>query len=555
MKHPLIEKFQALGQGAVGSVQNGDSLNNRERYMHVKRPVEDTLYDKMRQVKKQGKGLVLLMGSAGDGKSHLISCIRKSNEFKDFVFYNDATVSFSPDAKASETLKQVLADFSDENIQWTSKKMLLAINLGKLNEFIEDSEVQDHYQTLINLVSPVFEENGFNIIKDIDEIKVVQFTNHQIYKIFKNDSSQYPIDSSFLKQILQKITEESNENPFYVAYMESRLVASNHLDPIILNYELLRIPAIQDAIVKMIIESVIRFQLMITPRDFFDMIYRIVVYKNYEHFNANEHFFEALLPTLIFNGGDNRILNNIYSLDPLKYSCNSHDDELAVLFTARQFPSTYFNEEIQKKIPVQVIDYVNSFYRNNGKDIERISAFLFRLKHLLSYHSECHAYKDFLHILLKFYNNDKNSMITTYRLVDNAIVRHYGAYYEKKDRVPLNIQGSTYKLFAGISKKMALPVVFYQNENEFYPFIQLQWNVGKNKDSVSLKLDYDLYEYLIDLSHGMLNLNYENDKSLEFNRFIRQLIKYSNCEEEVYILDDNNNEHLLSTQIGSIIYN
>ena len=53
----------------------------------------------------------------------------------------------------------------------------------------------------------------------------------------------------------------------------------------------------------------------------------------------------------------------------------------------------------------------------------------------------------------------------------------------------------------------------------------------------------------------MLNINYENDKSLEFNRFIRQLIKYSNCEEEVYILDDNNNEHLLSAQIGSIIYN
>ena len=121
-----------LSQGATESVQNGQTLGNLDKYLHIKRNIEDKLCAKMASLKNQSGGLILLVGSAGDGKSHLISTIRNREEYSDFYFYNDATESYSPIKTAVDTLKDVLADFSDEKIEVCTKKLVLAINIGKL---------------------------------------------------------------------------------------------------------------------------------------------------------------------------------------------------------------------------------------------------------------------------------------------------------------------------------------------------------------------------------------------------------------------------------------
>ena len=65
---PLVKIFRELGQGAKGSVQDGDALGTIDKYLHVKRPVDDILLQKMHEIDVAGGGLVLLAGSAGDGK-------------------------------------------------------------------------------------------------------------------------------------------------------------------------------------------------------------------------------------------------------------------------------------------------------------------------------------------------------------------------------------------------------------------------------------------------------------------------------------------------------
>ena len=88
--------IQKLSQGAVESVQSGSKLDRLSDYMHIVRPIERQLMEKMQAIENEGGGIVLLIGSAGDGKSHLISCVKKAMPETSFFFYNDATASASP---------------------------------------------------------------------------------------------------------------------------------------------------------------------------------------------------------------------------------------------------------------------------------------------------------------------------------------------------------------------------------------------------------------------------------------------------------------------------
>ena len=63
--------------------------------------------------------MILLCGSVGDGKSHLLAYLKekKGNLIDHYKIFNDATESFSPDKNAMETLEDVLKGFSDEHIE------------------------------------------------------------------------------------------------------------------------------------------------------------------------------------------------------------------------------------------------------------------------------------------------------------------------------------------------------------------------------------------------------------------------------------------------------
>ena len=134
----LKEVFLHLSQHSVDSVQNGKAFTNWDEYMHVDRCIEFKLKEKMDEIDNAGGGIVLLVGSAGDGKSHLISRIKQASNWGDWSFYNDATASSSPKKTAIDTLKEALVEYKDNNIYKTNKKLVLAINLGKLNALIDD---------------------------------------------------------------------------------------------------------------------------------------------------------------------------------------------------------------------------------------------------------------------------------------------------------------------------------------------------------------------------------------------------------------------------------
>lgn len=536
----LKEAFLHLSQHSVDSVQNGMAFTHWDEYMHVDRPIESKLMEKMDEIDKAGGGIVLLIGSAGDGKSHLISRIKQMSDWGGSSFYNDATASSSPKKTAIDTLKVALVDFKDANLYNTNKKLVLAINLGKLNALIDDKEFRSEYQEIVNSTLPIFDDDDTTPPINTERVKVIMFTDEQIFEFFADSSSDIPVDSNFLSKIMEKVVAKTDDNPFYDAYATDITNGASPKDPIILNYELLCIPEVRNTIVHTIIEAIVRYKLIITPREFLDFLYSIIVYPHYDEYidghKEKKEFFEALLPSLLYCGGDNMIQRAICKLDPLKQSSTEHDKQLSVLFTSYSIPSSYLTEQQTSALPVDLLKRTNEFYANNGRDIERTTKFVFRLKHLLSYHTESEVYKSYLVLLKGVFNKDVHKMQEIYNVVSKAIPRHYGSFYEKSNMVPLNIQGGRYRLFGSLQLKPE-PVKSYHSElykNEFLLRFDMEWKFPD--ESVRLRMDYQLYSYLNELNRGKLALSYENEKDLTFSRFVRRLVEKCNCEQEITVV-------------------
>lgn len=548
----LVKIFRRLCQGSKESVQSGLKLDKFDNYMHVERPIDKAVRDTMDEIRLEGGGILFLVGSAGDGKSHMISTLK--SDYTDFEFRNDASESPWPNVESIDALKIFLNNYKDATLHTTTTKMLVAINMGKLSAFIDDDEVQTEFSEIANCARTLFDEDNLRH-KETNRVRIVSFGNHQIFELFPEyKDSVYQIDSFFIKKVLSKITDNSCDNFFRTAFNNSKPVGTD-FDPCYVNYQLLCIPAIQDTIVKIIIEAIIRFKLMLTPRELFDFIYRIVIPDSYETFNSSKDFFKSLLPNLLFEGGENKIMKCLALLDPLKYGSIEHNDYLAELFTSVAIPEEECFSFLKSKLHPRFFEILDEYYKNNRYNIGDISKLLFRMKHLMKYHSESVEYRSFLSILCGYYDNDEDRLFPLYETIQRSIPHLYGSYTDKQNLVPLDIQGKEYKLFVSCDNLKPNPqetVPFdVNNRNKFVVEIVSYWKI--NAPVPPLKVEYQLYEYLCKIQKGKLAQTDDRNHNLLFYGFISNLVQQTDFKEKVIILTSDNQQLTLSRTFGKKI--
>ena len=76
----LITQLRPLCRGSQEAVQSGSTFNELDKYLHVERPIDKEICGCLNEIQEEGGGILLLVGSAGDGKSHMISYLRSKNE-------------------------------------------------------------------------------------------------------------------------------------------------------------------------------------------------------------------------------------------------------------------------------------------------------------------------------------------------------------------------------------------------------------------------------------------------------------------------------------------
>ncbi|EKN40818.1 hypothetical protein CFSAN001627_17078, partial [Clostridium botulinum CFSAN001627] len=213
-KKCLIQELSRLKESSKEAVEGLGEFTPFKRYMHIEREAQKELQDLILKANESNEAqLILVCGSVGDGKSHIISYFNNNypDVMKNFTLHNDATESLEPNKTSMDTLNEILDSFSDEKIEESNEKFILAINLGTLNNFI-DSKYGDRFSILKEYVQnkkileTSIESSAF------DENSSFQFVNFSDYHIFTlKDGKVY---SKYIESLITKIVDSSEYNIF-----------------------------------------------------------------------------------------------------------------------------------------------------------------------------------------------------------------------------------------------------------------------------------------------------------------------------------------------------
>ena len=321
MSCSFISILRQLSNLSSDAVANIDSFGELKQYLHVVRSPEQDLRDLLARIDSASqKQLVLVCGSAGDGKSHLLSYLKNKTHLLDgYTVINDATESEAPNKTAIVTLANRISAFSDANLcDAGAEKIILAINLGMLKNFIDSEEGQD-----FSMLKQYVENNDiFGIDKSLPfDIQSffhhVDFSDYQLYTL-----TDKGVKSEYLTQLFRRVFAKSEDNPFYKSYCNNENCDSHTHCPIRHNYEFLTNELVQDYLVQKIIEACIKYKLVVTSRDILSFIFDAIVPHD---FNENSfwrtlnypakfirQYIEYTTPMLVFdNNGTSNLLDHM----------------------------------------------------------------------------------------------------------------------------------------------------------------------------------------------------------------------------------------------------
>lgn len=560
MRDSLLNQLKSLCHGSQEAVQSGAHFSELDKYLHVKRPIDNEICNQMDEILRVGGGILLLVGSAGDGKSHMISYLKSIERYKDFVFYNDATEGCSPQISAVETLKFALGDYRTATLNETSSKTVLAVNIGKLQDLVDNDEFREGFADLYTVADAI--ANNDIVDDSYPRIKVVSFAHRQAFELILDEDVDYPVKSDFMSEIMYRITQPILTNPFYNAYLDTKATSGTHdvHEVVAMNYRLLMQENIRKTIVNLIIEAIVRFKLVLTPREFLDFIYCILVPPKWSKYGRRTDFFSSQLPSLLYDSNGGKIQQAISRLDPLKYSSLLHDNELSKFYASFTFDKSCIDSDLLDK---EIVEYytgtLSQLYNASSGQGDRnnkgnIAVLIFKLNRLVKYESYSAPYKKFLKDIAGYYASKAAVLSEINEMVKMSVPRLYGSYIEEPDFVPLNLQGSNYKIFTSLQIPEA-DIAPRKPFNVEYPFIfdlyfNTEWNFST--ELIPLKIDFPLYEHMYELRNGKLSSHFDGEKNLQFSNFVRRLSKFSDAKKSLTIVDSDNNKHKLTNKYNQI---
>lgn len=544
----LLNEISKLSSSSQEAVESSNSLDSFKSYLHVGRSIQSEFLDLLEEASESNKPeLILICGSVGDGKSHLLAYVNEN--YKDiaskFKIHNDATESFDPQLTEIETLANVLSEFSDDKLESSQEKLILAINLGVLNNFLEADFAKDNYKKLIKFIeeSKVFNQDTVSSGYSAETFKLVSFGNYNVYELTKEGPK-----SKYIEEILNKIVEKDLNNPFYSAYLKD--VEENNINPTLVNYEFLSSNGVKERIAELLILAIVKYKKLISTRELFNFIYEILVPSNVEEFDITSSsidYLENLLPNLIFNSIDRGALINVISredvinvrheqIDNLLISLNINNNLLEVL---REYIDSNSTDLVSKLFrDIENINDLTEAVRNNViNTIIRLLYFIGN-NQIRNIFNDL-TFKEYMTYLYYFNCGRPTSYKVMFEEVKEAIY-NWNDYY-KDNYIYLNEKLQHFKVAEKLDLKLSKKGACSQQNNEVLERFKTNINIAlevkdKNYTEV-LEVDYQLYKKIIEINNGYYASKNDREESIIFVEFIEKLIKQGNMETELLILD------------------
>lgn len=572
----LINQLDVLKISSKEAVEHIDSFSDFKEYMHVERNVQRTLLELINQAaSKQQSQLILVCGSVGDGKSHLLSYINAHHKtlLESFRLYNDASESFNPEDTDMDTLNRELNNFSDEVLgEGPIEKVVLAINLGTLSNFIE-SEYKQRYTKLRDFVyehkildNEVSPQEGY--IED-SFFQYINFSDYHMFTLTEDGPESY-----YIEQLLERLVAKEESNVFYTSYQQGCRQCGHRKTCVVKeNYHLLQNNQVRKGLVQLIIKTMIREKLIISTREMLNFFNDIMVgglskseliALNTQDISLDKVLLQKsfLLPNIIFERAElSQIIQRISHLDPLIQPNKKLEEELiyyqmtdAIVASIRdELPE--FNRLFTSAIAESVGEaQVQGLSHAKLIDVRYEFFKLYkRTKYLVGDMILDETYKAYMRELYYSNQKDRKALKPLIKEIRECIYAWDGDSKAQGIRVGSSKRHRTLSIYEkikikdGFDKKAAIQD---QPLEKFVPNIIIPFRCGSNSTIINLNIDYSLYELFKKMSKGYLPNREEQNKNLAIELFIEQLLKVhqegqEDEEERTLIFEEIEGDHIV----------
>lgn len=578
-KECLIDALEVLKISSKEAVENLDQFSDFKEYMHVKRSMQDELVNLIKRASESNTSqLILVCGSVGDGKSHLISYIKSHypNEMKSFYLHNDASESFDPTKTSVDTLNEVLDGFSDEKIEGSEiHKVIIAINLGTLNNFIE-SKYQDRFTRLKDFVKKhkIIESSIDQEEQDSQSpFHYVNFTDYHLYTLTEKGA-----ESNYLDQLLLKIGSEDDNNGFYKAFYRTCNQCVHYKKcPVQANYEMIQNPMIRKGIITSLVKAMIQEKLIISTRDvlnfFYDGLTGGMSKEQLLKLNSNKESPEKLinqsgilLINNIFEGKErSHVLDKVALVDPLNQMTQEDEEKLMIYEFTNNLGVLFaqdtreLNHPFISYIAKQISEFIDARTDMSSAVEQRVKRLAFeiykRSRMFIGINEEDKIYSSFMRDLYFRNRGCKSEIKEIFKEVKRAIYMWDGSLASEGIRVLSSKRHKNLGVYEPIEVKPYVKELVdstQENLERFIPYLSLDFIRDGAKEAVRLEIDYSLYVLLKKLDRGYIINQEEYQKNITFQGFIEKLLSEQNQEEKELIFEDTSSGQLVKY---SLVYN
>ena len=552
----FIMQLSKLRKSSAESVENTNDFNHFKEYLHVERHVEIELRKLLRSVnEKQGKCLVLLCGSAGDGKSHLISYMKNSDTeglLDGYELYNDATESSEPTLTSIDTLEDKLTDFDDEHYDNADgSKMIIAINLGTLNNFIESAKGKSFtklrkYVEENKILSSYAQETGY---KDKSVFQHVSFADYQVFSLSENG-----IQTVFLEKLLEKVFSQNDDNPFYQSYKKEETNCQLcQRCPVRHNFEFLSDPKNQQVLIHRIVQAVIIDKTIVATREVLNLLYDLIVHPDFDKQKISigtsdvqylNDYISWTTPMLLDEYEDiSSLINAMRSHDVLRNRTAIADEEATRFHSLENIEKVF--EDTTKGTPYIVLNTISNVSQLGGikpelkKIIYRFIARLKAMEHNLNRSEKEIRFEQYLSYLYDQNSGNEKKLAALYESTKKAVLNWDGEF--GGDFICIDESNEHHWILEELKLKAAINKDATKITGEiqrFSPIISLRYKKDgqDNTKPVTIKIDFALYELISDMKAGYRPTMQDKNRHTDFVSFVQQLIELGNKEERVTII-------------------
>lgn len=523
-------------------------------YMHVDRPVQDKFVSILESTYNSDKAeLVLLCGSVGDGKSHMLSYCKSvyPEMMNKFYVHNDSTASLYIDKPASYTLMTVMEDFSDEKIETSSSKVILAINLGTLSNFLE-ADTENRFGRLRTYVEEAgILDETINEIVDTEHFHSVNFADYHLYEL-----APFGITSTYIRGILDRITSCVPENEFYSEYCKTcKTCSSKDICPIRVNFQLLSDSKIQQGIVSALVESIVKNKLIVSTRTLLNMIYEILVDERFWDRGSYEprkepqkltsvNYCEALLPNTLFGKkNSSEVLDSMGCVDPMQIR-NENIDDFFVFYENSSDTIQIFTDNLPDyAMLIERLKKIKFADKSTHAVKEEILKLFVRTCWLTEKRSDLlpkdDDYEEYMRALYSWNTGNHMDLKGIYSVVEKGVLAWNGQVNQDEMQLSIGNKKSDYHLVQKIEIKKKVDNLPNLPQGELCSFrdeLRLKYKYSGGCEA-ELDVDFALYKLLKRVLNGYVpNIN-DKRVNVKCVEFINKISQGGSKMEKLYIRD------------------